>query len=919
MRLRHQRLAEELARRPLTLNRWAQRLGLASGHLSELVNGKRRYPTGRTRDKLLRGLELEFDELFEIVERGDVGDAGGGRQRPPEPGRTPAAWDLGATAPVPRRRALPDRRFTRPKESDMGLLLQDLRHALRLLVRRPVFTVAAVLTLGIGVGANLGLFSLLNAVLLRPYPYHEPERLVDVRPTFTREGGGTSVSNFSWLDYLDTAERAAGVIDLAAWDWEPFSLAGGDRPVRVAGGQVTANFLDVLGATPLLGRFFTESERAGDQQLVVLGESIWRNHFGADPGIVGRVVEMNGAPATVVGVLPATVSHPDAATLWVPLRASSAPESRGAHWLRAVGRPAPGVDREAAIGRLSAIAEQLAQEHPDHDEGMGMRVIPLRESEVGEAESLFWVLQGVALVVLLIVCANVASLLLSRSTERRGELAVRAALGAGRRRLTVQLLIETAVLALLGVALGVPLGLAALRGARALIPVELPAWFDPSPDARVALYTVAVAVAMVLLCGLAPALRGSRMLSASLRRDAASGVGAGRLRAALVVAQVALCAVLLVGAALMVRSFSALGGVDPGFDPAGKLVIGLDLLALRSLPPAAREPELERVYDAVAAVPGVEAVGAIDRIPLGGSTNSVGVQARDSVLGEEWVSAIHSRVTPGYIDAVGLPLLEGEDFPAFGEAGGEREAVISRLLAERAWPGESPLGREVGLWQGAGQEPAWYRVRGVVGDVRHLGLARESMPGIYVTENSRALTRSTWVIRSDQLGAEELAAAVREAVARVQPNQPLHDVMALEQFVARSLWNQRFFAVLFSVFTGVAVLLAAVGLYGLLSYTVALRRHEVGVRMALGAGRRQVARMFVRQSLRLVGLGLLLGLPAALLVGRGLAGLLYGVGPIDVPSLVLCPLLLLVVAAVATAWPARRAAAADPVTTLRLE
>jgi predicted permease len=429
---------------------------------------------------------------------------------------------------------------------------------------------------------------------------------------------------------------------------------------------------------------------------------------------------------------------------------------------------------------------------------------------------------------------------------------------------------------------------------------------------------------MLLLCGLAPALRGSRALSATLRRGAAHGVSAGRLRGALVVAQVALCAVLLVGAALMVRSFSALGGVDPGFDPAGKLVVGLDLLALRSLSPEEREPEFQRIYDAITAVPGVDALGAIDRVPLGSATNTVGVRARDSVLGEEWVSAIHSRVTHGYFDALGLPLLEGEDFPVPdfpepGDAGAPREAVISRLLAERAWPGESPIGREVGLWGGDGGEPAWYRVRGVVGDVRHLGLERETMPGIYLTEHSRSLTRSTWVIRSDQLGSEALASAVRASVAQAQPSQPLHDVMALEQFVARSLWNQRFFAVLFSVFTGVAVLLAAVGLYGLLSYTVALRRHEVGVRMALGAGRRQVARMFVRQSLRLVGLGLLLGLPAAVLVGRGLAGLLYGVGPIDVPSLVLCPVLLVAVAAVATAWPARRAAAADPVTTLRLE
>jgi predicted permease len=476
----------------------------------------------------------------------------------------------------------------------------------------------------------------------------------------------------------------------------------------------------------------------------------------------------------------------------------------------------------------------------------------------------------------------------------------------------------------------VPLGFAALRGARRLIPVELPAWFDLSPDGRVAAYTAAVAVAALVLSGLAPALRASRPLAAGSRRGASGTLQAGRLRGALVVAQVALSVVLLVGAVLMVKSFATLGRVDPGFDPRGKLALGIDLLALRSLPEEDRAPRFERVRDALVSVPGVAAAGAIDRIPLGSGTNMQIVVARDSELGEDGTTAVLSRIVPGYFDAIGLPMLEGSDFAWPLEGSAAEEVAISRQLAERAWPGESAIGREIGLGQGPGQEPEWRRVRAVVGDVRHLGLDRESYPGVYLADGSTAMTRSTWILRPEilrpdlvagdgALSAEALADAARAAVAAVDPSQPLHDVMALEEFVARSLWNQRFFATVFSVFTVVAVLLAAIGLYGLLAYVVALRRREVGVRMALGAGRGAVAWMVASHGMRLVAVGLALGLPAAVLAGRALSGVLFGVKPIDVPALVLCAVLLLGVGAMAVVLPARRAASFDPATTLRLD
>jgi predicted permease len=943
VRLRHDRLAEALAKRPLTLNRWAQILGVSSGHLSELTTGRRRYPTGATREKLLRGLGREFDDLFE-VEQPQQPEPPSVSGEPPPASVSPVpvspvpsahqpvpCWDRGAA--VARPRTAPSR--SRPASSassggaDMNVFstfVSELRHAVRFLARRPGFALAAVLTLAIGIGANFALFSLVNAALLRPYPYHQPDRIVDVRGLRPAEGGGSFVSNWSWLDYLDLSERARGVIELAAWDWEPFSLAGGDRPARVAGGQVTASFFDVMGVRPLLGRTFTEEERAGDERLVVLGEAVWRNHFGADPAIVGRAVTLDGAPATVLGVMPAYFDHPDLSAIWVPLRASTAPETRGSNWARIYGRPAPGVDIAAAEERLRAIAAELAKEHPDFDEGLSAFAQSLREDEIGDVRPLFWVLLAVVVVVLLIVCANVANLLLSRSTERREEMALRAALGAGRRRLLSQLLVEGAVLAALGVGAGVPLGFLALRGARRLIPVELPAWFDLSPDGRVAAYTAAVAVTALVLSSLVPALRASRGLQAAGSRRGVSGtVQAGRLRAALVVAQVALSVVLLVGALLMVKSFATLGRVDPGFDARGKLVLGIDLLALRSLPAEERTPRFLRVREALAAVPGVAAVGAIDRIPLGSGTDFRAVLARDSELGEDGAVAVVSRVTPGYFDAIGLVVQEGSDFAWPPDESAAREIAISRQLADQAWPEESAIGREVALGSRPGVEPEWRRVRAVVSDVRHLGLDRESYPGVYLADGSTAMTRSTWVVRGEQaadggeIDPDALADAARAAVATVDPSQPLHDVLPLEEFVARSLWNERFFATVFSVFTVVAVLLAAIGLYGLLAYVVALRRREVGLRMALGADRGAVARLVAGQGVRLVAVGLLLGLPAAVLAGRALAGLLYGVRPIDPTALLLCPALLVAVAAVAIVLPARRAASLDPAVTLRGE
>ncbi|HVS62632.1 MAG TPA: ADOP family duplicated permease [Thermoanaerobaculia bacterium] len=788
----------------------------------------------------------------------------------------------------------------------MPVFLSDLVYACRLLLRRPGFTAASVITLALGIGANFALFGTVNSVLLKPFPFEEPERLVDVR-LIAPEEFGDRLMRQSWLNTLDLRETAGEVVALAAWDWEPFALAGGDRPLRVGGLRVTADYFDVLGLDPILGRMFSDQEADSGSEVLVIGERLWRNHFGGDPAIVGRSVVLDGRPATVVGVAPTV--DPYEGELWYPLRASSEPEARGNSWLGVLGRIRGEHDLASAQAALRNAFDRLVEQYPEHNEGRTIVLQSLRDALVGPVEPIFLLLLGVVVLVLLIVCANVANLQLTRSTERHQEMAVRAALGAGRRRLLGQLLTESAVLAVLGLAGGLALGWLGGQRIASLLPGDAPLWLDTSPDWRVMAYTVTAAFASLLLFGLLPAWRSSRRRPSSTRGGGASRPE-GRLRSALAVAQVALSAILLVGAVLLVRSLFRLNAVEPGFEAEGAIAVGLDLLAYRS-----DDQELERMFDRhmerLSSIPGVTAVGVTDAIPFGSRTNFMSL-TRD---GEDYTRVLVLQATAGYRAALGLPLLEGRDLSPSDRPVDQPEVLVSRRVADQM---ELEAGDSV-VWFGSFEEnPPRYRVVGIVGDARQRGLEREPDGAVYVAADERLMSRGTWVVRGDG-DPEPLLEQVRAAVAEVDPTQPLHDAGSLVSLVETSLWQQRFVTTLAWFFAALAAALAALGLYGVMAYDVSLRRHELGVRMALGAAGARVVRMVAGQGMRLVLLGLAIGLPLALLLGRGLQGLLYGVGAFDGVSVVAATALLLAVGALSVFVPARRAARVDPATTLRQE
>ncbi|REJ76550.1 MAG: hypothetical protein DWQ30_17555 [Acidobacteria bacterium] len=969
VRLNNERLAAELAKSPQTLNRWAQRMGLSSGHLSLLVNGHRPYPTARTRQRILDTLDLEFEDLFEI-ELDDGGQAvppGGATTGTDSPSAHPSPSaphaclrrfsERGATQP--RRRGWRSRlgggsRGARrggsagtsgeelpPMPRPFDSLLDwwtDLRWAARRLARRPGFALTAATTLAVGIGANVALFGVVNSILLKPYPYPEPERLFVIG---CHPEDRASMGSCSWPDVRDLREMLSGVVDLSPWDWEPASLAGGARPERIGTAMVTANYGRILGTPLLRGRFFDEEEHRRGARVAVVTEKLWKESFGADPAIVGRTVLLDGIETEIVGVAPHAMRSIDGVQMYVPMRASDDPEARGSHWLGVTARIAPDVEPMEAQAALTRAMGQLAETHPRTNEGKTATLVALREARTAEVRPILVTLLGVVFVVLLIACANVANLLLSQASSRREEIGLRSALGADRGRLVRQLLCACLVLGVLGLAGGLALGLWGSRAALRLIPAEeVPSWIDPGADLRVFVYAAAVALATALVAGIYPALRQTAALDAAVRSGGAS-MRTGRASRGFVVAEVALSVVLLCAAGWMVRSLLHLASSDPGFDSESAVVVGLDLLALRGEEPLVRRTRFLEYYDAFSALPGVEAVGVIDRMPLGSGRNRSGITPETPVASEFDPMVLVSNVSPGYFAAMGIPMLSGADFdlvqarlealrppagggeddPSGGDGADAAEEVlpliVSRSLAESVWPEGEALGQRVKFARPDDEAP-WWTVVGVVADVAHDSLAPTSRRAVYMSQGAIGMVRASWVVRAD-LSAPVLLEELQRTVREIDPTQPLWGVRTLEEHVQRSVWQERFVSTLFVAFAVVASLLAAFGLYSVISYAMAQRRYEMGVRMALGATGRNVARLVIGQGLRLVAVGALLGLALAAAAGRMLAGVLQGVRPGDPVVVAWVLALLLAVAASAVALPARRAARVDPVESLRSE
>ena len=818
----------------------------------------------------------------------------------------------------------------------MDTVLQDVRYAFRSLRRTPTFTIVAVLTLALGIGANTALFSVVNSVLLRPLPYRDPERIVLIWNSWTG-WPRTWLSEPELADYArerDTFER------VAAFDYRSVNLTGGDRPERIRGGLAQAGLFAALGVEPLLGRtFLPDEDRPGGTRVVLLGHDLWRRRFAADPHVVGTSIVLDGERYTVTGVMPPGFRYPlDFAgavpELWLPLALGTPDEeNRGSHYLNAVARLAPGVTLQQAQARMTTLARRLAREHANYDASFGITLVPVTEQVLGDIRPALFVLLGAVSLVLLIACANVANLLLSRAEARQKEMAIRTALGAGRGRLARQLLTESALLGVLGGAVGLLLALWGIDVLPAVNPASVPRAGEIGVDGRALAFTLVVSLATAALFGLAPAVQASRGDVGEALKEGGRGITAGsprqRFRRALVVSEVTLAVVLVIGAGLMARSFLTLRAVRPGFDAANVLTMRLSL-------PMAKyrdDPRITGFYaellERIRALPGVQSAGAIAALPL---STTIG----------DWSFIIEGRPVPGpheaspaadwqvsdaeYFRAMGIPLLRGRFFTAADRKGASGVVIINETTARRYWPGESALGQRIRL--GGTVDSVWRTVVGVVGDVHHRGLHDDVRSELYLPhaqfpgttpDSAGGAQRSMSLVVRTAGDPLRMSDDVQRVIRAMDADLPVSDVRSLEQVLSASVSKPRFSLLLLGIFAVVALVLAAVGIYGIVSYSVTRRTHEIGIRIALGAGRAEVLRMAVGQGMLPALTGVAFGLVGAFATTRLMASLLYGVSATDPLTFLLIALVLTVVSLTASYIPARRATRVNPMVALRYE
>ena len=805
----------------------------------------------------------------------------------------------------------------------MDTLRQDLAYALRRLAEAPGFSLIAVATLALGIGANGAIFSVVNAVLLRPLPFGEPDRLVRVAQLWQGRPTVYSPQNF-----LDTQKAAQSFDSLAVFDEGGMHLTGRGRPVRLDGAEVSASFFDVLKVRPALGRgFAAEENEPGHTKVAILGHRLWRERFGADPAAVGQTMQLERETYTVVGVAPPGFSFPEGAELWTPMLydARFRTQSRGAWYITVIGRLRAGVSVAHAREEVATIAARLAHQYPDADEGVGATVIPLQESLVGGSRRALLVLLGAVGLVLLIACVNVANLLLARVAARETELAVRSALGAGRARLLRQLLTESMVLALLGGAAGLLLATFSLEGLLGLEPQGVPRLAEVRMDRAVVAFAALLSILTGLVFGSVPALHMMRRATAQSLREGGRGVLGGRghrLRGGLVVSQIALAMVLLAGAGLLLRSFAHLRHVDPGFRPGSALTFRV------TLPESAYKEDPSQIAfyrdlaARLAALPGVQSVGAISGLPLSGVhfNLSFEVKGRAPLPPAQQPTMEVRVVSADYFKAMGIPVLRGRGLTAADDARAPQAVVLSRSAVRRHFPGEDAMGKAIvlGWGRGPGEPRAGGEVVGIVGDVKDHGLAEENPPEIYLPYPQRTVQAMDVVLRTSVPPRSLLPAA--EAVVRdLDPELPVARVATLDEVVARSISEPRFYMVLLGSFAGLALFLAALGLFGVMSYAVVQRSREIGIRVALGAHPHDVLGMVLRHAMTLALAGVVGGLLGALALSRLLGRLLFELSPTDPGTLAGVALLLSLVALAASYLPARRATRVDPLIALRSE
>ncbi len=803
----------------------------------------------------------------------------------------------------------------------MQTLWQDLRYGARMLVKNPGFTLIAVMTLALGIGVTTSLFSVVNGVLLRPLPYRDEARLVTLWQSNLK--GGVEREETSPANFLDWRERLQSFESIAAI--EPFghTLIGSGEPERFRSWLVTETFFEVLGVAPLYGRSFLPQEFvAGRGNVVVLGYGVWQQRFGGDPQLVGRQLTLNGQPHTVIGIMPFEFQYPQGRELWAPrVTRENDRQIRGATYIKVIGRVKPRHTVGEAQAEMKTIASQLAAEYPQTNANVGAVVVPLREVIVGQARPGLLVLFGAVGFVLLIACANIASLLLARGAQRSRELAIRAALGAGRVRLIRQLLIESVLLAAIGGLGGVLLAYWLIDAIIALSPDNIPRIAQVSLDPVAGGFAAGISLLTALLFGLAPAIQMARAdLHASLKdegRTATGGRSRQRLRNLLVVSEMALALALLAGAGLLIRSFVTLMRVNPGF--ATERALTLEIQLGRNRTPEQMATFVAQAQEQLSSLPGVQSVGLTTALPFHDNqivlpkTFSV---ANRAVASGQQPTAYQIGVTHDYLAALGVPLLRGRALNSFDKADSAPVVLINQTLARRHWPMEDPLGMKI-TFDSFGQTMNC-EIVGVVGDVRPDGLDSEPRPEIYLPYAQAPFGSVTWLVRTtgEPMG---LLPAVKEKIREVNPTQTFASIATLEQLLDRTTGARRLNLFLLGSFAALALLLAGIGLYGLISYTTVQRTHEIGIRMALGARGVDVLRLVIVQGMKLALAGVGLGLVASLGLTRLMESLLFGVSATDPLTFAAVSLLLVSVALLACWIPARRAAKVDPMIALRCE
>jgi putative ABC transport system permease protein len=814
----------------------------------------------------------------------------------------------------------PQSTFSNERRAPMSAFRHDLRHAVRLLIRQPGITVIAVLTLALGIGANAAIFSAVDAVLLRPLPWSEPDRMVMIWEKRPQEG--VMNNNVAPADYVDWSKSATLFTAMSGYMTTAADLTGQGEPVRLNAAAVSAGFTDVFGVKPVLGRFFRKDEElVGRHRVVVLNHGLWSERFGADPAIVGRSITLNGIPHEIVGVLEPFEFIDREIELWVPLALEGGPQppGRAAHMLNVYARLRPAVTVEQARAEMHAIGERLSQTYPDTNRRHGAHVVPLRGELVEPVRAGLILLLAAVGFVLLIACVNVANLLLARAVSRRREVAIRAALGAGRFRLAAQGLTESIVLALCG-------GLAGLLVANwgvAMLPYLAPeagtiVGLDRvGIDARVLGFTLLLSVATGALFGLLPAWQLTKQAVNDSLRDGGRSIVGGRhrLRVGLVVAEVALASLLLVGAGLALRSFRMMLATDSGLHANGVMT------ALVTLP-RARYPETDRqiatflaIEERLAAVPGSRSVGATSHLPMSGMNARSGIEIQGYEPAPDSPTRAHVRATtPGYFRTMGIRLIRGRGFTPQDDARAPLVAVVNEEAVRRYWPNGSPIGGRV---RTVGSED-WRAIVGVVRNVRHWGLTSPVEPELYMPLPQYPWGGLVFVV-SGSGDAAAMAPIIRSAVHAVDPQLVVARVRTMERVQELSVEAQRVTMLLLATFAGVALILAAAGIYGVMAHLVSLRTSEIGVRMTLGARPRDVLRQIMQEAVVQTLTGLGIGLAGAVLLMRAFRSMLYEVNPSDPVTLIGVALILLASAIVACYVPARRAMRVDPVAALRAE